>query len=574
MDIPLAVAIGLVASFVQSLGLTLQRRSHLKNERLPERERRSEWHRPLWIVGFAVFLSANISGTIFQIGSLPVVILAPLGAVSLLYNALLARVMLNDFLSLHMLRGTLLIATGAVSIGYFGAVPQRPRPLGELLLLYSRPQFVAVAMLMFLVFASLLSMAHLTEWQLMWQTRGHTRRMRRRFQSLYHFGAPSLAPVAEASKPSSGANTPPASASRDERVHLLDDSLRTGSTDRTRELHGTLPYSPASDRSGQAPPSPSPSYDATRAPAPDYGAIAQKRRPHDTNLRFKAACHIPQPNLDSPAVRSTVIALAVAYSSTSGTLSGVCLLLAKSGVDLLLLSLRGNNQFGHWASWSLVVVMLVAALLQLWYLHKSLKLADPVLICPLAFCFYNVSSILLSLVYFDELAQLSWVHITMVFVGTALLLCGVWIISLHRAPGTDPEQIEEDETWGPGWHDAGADDRAQTVLDEETFTDEPATLSDLPVLPRRSAIGRATALSSRHATISLDHALNEGLYTHDHAHITQERQPTLYGILVERGLSIGLSPSSPGFHVQARRRPETLAARTRRRSHGDESIVP
>ena len=112
------------------------------------------------------------------------------------------------------------------------------------------------------------------------------------------------------------------------------------------------------------------------------------------------------------------------------------------------------------------------------------------------------------------------------------------------------------------------------MLDEETFTDEPATLSDLPVLPRRSAIGRATALSSRHATISLDHALNEGLYTHDHAHITQERQPTLYGILVERGLSIGLSPSSPGFHVQARRRPETLAARTRRRSHGDESIVP
>ena len=139
MDIPLAVAIGLVASFVQSLGLTLQRRSHLKNERLPERERRSEWHRPLWIVGFAVFLSANISGTIFQIGSLPVVILAPLGAVSLLYNALLARVMLNDFLSLHMLRGTLLIATGAVSIGYFGAVPQRPRPLGEFCLLYTSP---------------------------------------------------------------------------------------------------------------------------------------------------------------------------------------------------------------------------------------------------------------------------------------------------------------------------------------------------------------------------------------------------------------------------------------------------
>lgn len=52
-----------------------------------------------------MFLAANISGTIFQIGTLPIVILAPLGAVSLLYNALLARALLNDFLSQHMVMG-------------------------------------------------------------------------------------------------------------------------------------------------------------------------------------------------------------------------------------------------------------------------------------------------------------------------------------------------------------------------------------------------------------------------------------------------------------------------------------
>ena len=89
-----------------NVGLTIQRRSHLHNERLPEEERRSEWHRPLWVAGFIVFLAANISGTIFQIGTLPIVILAPLGAVSLLYNALLARALLDDFLSQHMLLGT------------------------------------------------------------------------------------------------------------------------------------------------------------------------------------------------------------------------------------------------------------------------------------------------------------------------------------------------------------------------------------------------------------------------------------------------------------------------------------
>ena len=89
MDVPLAVGIGLVASLIQSLGLTMQRRSHVQNQRLPETERQSAWRRPMWIAGFVVFLSANISGTLFQIGTLPVVILAPLGAVSLLYNACL-----------------------------------------------------------------------------------------------------------------------------------------------------------------------------------------------------------------------------------------------------------------------------------------------------------------------------------------------------------------------------------------------------------------------------------------------------------------------------------------------------
>lgn len=32
---------------------------------------------------------------------------------------------------------------------------------------------------------------------------------------------------------------------------------------------------------------------------------------------------------------------------------------------------------------------------QLWYLNKALKMADPTLVCPLAFCFYNTSSIAL-----------------------------------------------------------------------------------------------------------------------------------------------------------------------------------
>lgn len=105
ISVPVAIVLGLVASFVQSLGLTIQRKSHVQNASLPTTQQRSEWKRPLWILGFAIFLFANVGGTIFQIGALPIVMLAPLGAVSLLYNALLARFILDDFLSSYMVIG-------------------------------------------------------------------------------------------------------------------------------------------------------------------------------------------------------------------------------------------------------------------------------------------------------------------------------------------------------------------------------------------------------------------------------------------------------------------------------------
>jgi len=549
MDVPLAVGIGLVASFIQSLGLTLQRRSHLQNESLPEDMRKSEWRRPLWVVGFVVFLGANISGTIFQIGSLPVVILAPLGAVSLLYNALLARVMLNDFFSRHMLMGTLLIAVGALAIGYFGAVPHTARSLPELLGLFQRPQFVTLVTLYALFFLSMLCMAHLTEWQLVWQHKNPPRRKlgRARGRSLIHRHrtVPVLATVAEVSENNSGISQMAPPVPNDDRLRRLTD----GDIAATKKMHGTLPNDPRSSQ---------PLH---------YGSISRSTKP----LRHPSPSPTPsdtstQSWMDQPAHRPTILALAVVYSASSGTLSGVCLLLAKSGVDLLILSLQGQNQFSSWTSWWLIIILLLAALLQLWYLHKSLKRADPVLVAPLAFCFYNISSITLGLVYFDDLSRLSWSSVMMIVLGTCLLLCGVWTISLHRMPSSTGEESnrQEDLCWGPGWHDAvpaPIRDEEREPLRGETEHASSVTLPSLDFSkPRRPSTVISRSAGARQSSIELNHALTEGIHLSDEAHVKRTQGPTLYDILVERGLSIGLSPSSPGFHVQTRRRATGPAA--------------
>lgn len=89
-----------------------------------------------------IFLSSNILGSLFQIVSLPVVILAPLGAVSLLWNAFFARLILGDVFSPYMIFGTLAIAGGAVLIAIFGIVPEPIHSLDDLLLLLRRSPFV------------------------------------------------------------------------------------------------------------------------------------------------------------------------------------------------------------------------------------------------------------------------------------------------------------------------------------------------------------------------------------------------------------------------------------------------
>ena len=149
----------------------------------------------------------------------------------------------------------------------------------------------------------------------------------------------------------------------------------------------------------------------------------------------------------------TRLLLAISYASFSGIISGMCLLFAKSGVELLLLTLSGKNQFWRWEAWVLVLGLIVFALLQLWYLHKALVLADPTLVCPCkcyhdtsketatynddiaAFCFYNLSSIVNGLVYFDQFSLIPPLYLGLVTLGIFVLLCGVWVVSIHSGGG-------------------------------------------------------------------------------------------------------------------------------------------
>ncbi|KAH9023749.1 hypothetical protein EDB84DRAFT_1508227 [Lactarius hengduanensis] len=448
ISIAAGIIVGLLASCVQSLGITIQRKSHVLNQELPE-------HLQL------IFISSNILGSLFQIASLPIVILAPLGAVSLLWNALFARFILGDVFSLWTVLGTLLIAGGAVLIAIFGIVPEPTHSLEDLLILFSRPTFVAYFSLLGFAVLVCLAITHLSEYS-------YSARLR---------------------------NQPPSQPSS---PFLIPTNSTTDLTTERTPLINRKRYAPSTISLSSS--------------------VTQKHA-------------IPS---------RTPLLLSLSYASTSGILSGMCLVFAKSGVELLLISINGNNQFWQWQAWMLIFGLVVFALLQLWYLHKALKLADPTIVCPLAFCFYNISSIVNGLVYFDQVSLLPTANIFLVTVGILILLGGVWAVSL---------QAVDVGTW------SGEDDDVDVALLEGgaaegecipaiTESDVSPTSSESPERDRvrshtDSALGVAPPVSSPPVPV-----------------------PT-------PGFSIGLSPVSPGFALVPRERRRCASGQSGRDSWDD-----
>lgn len=412
--------------------------------------------RPLWIIGFAVYISSNVFGSVFQIGALPIVVLAPLGGVSLLWNSLLAHFLLGEGFSNSMMAGTVLIATGAVLIAVFGVVPEEYHDLDDLLRLWAREPFVVFFTLVCLSVTITLVTAHVAAWR-----------------------------------------------TRDRGVKLAIES------DTTEPL---LPLAPRSDPAEQ--------------PNGANGvAIAKPNHVHDPTQpqpqpKQKPKLKLKSVHFDTTSRSRTLIGLA--FAAASGTLSGLCLVLAKAAVELVITTIeywrtgRGSNEFTRPQTWFLVLGLAVAAVLQLVYLNYSLTFASPALVCPLAFCFYNLASIFDGLVFYDQLGRLSPHQIVLVTLGTAVLLVGVWAVS-----SAQPEGVELG-TFADEW-------------EEEALCDEPECTEHEELV--RSPTGA-----------NYDAAPCPASPTH--------RRRSRYGTLREyqrapAGFAFGIGAASPGFALRS-----------------------
>ncbi|KAB5560140.1 DUF803 domain-containing protein [Coniochaeta sp. 2T2.1] len=142
-SIALGIIVGLLSTSVQSLGLTLQRKSHiLEDEKSPHDVRRPPHRRRRWQLGMGMFILANVLGSSIQISMLPLPVLSTLQASGLVFNSICATLILGEPFTRWSLWGTLLVCSGAALIAIFGAIPSPSHSLSQLLALLGRRPFV------------------------------------------------------------------------------------------------------------------------------------------------------------------------------------------------------------------------------------------------------------------------------------------------------------------------------------------------------------------------------------------------------------------------------------------------
>ncbi|GAA6025776.1 hypothetical protein JCM11491_001990 [Sporobolomyces phaffii] len=167
---------------------------------------------------------------------------------------------------------------------------------------------------------------------------------------------------------------------------------------------------------------------------------------------------------------------------------------------------------------------------QLAYLNRALRLVGPTLVCPLAFCFYNTTSIVSGLVYYDQADDLSTVSAVLVAVGIAVLLAGVWVVSIKST--------------GDGDDDRGAGATRSRSKAEEDDDEEAAAAGPCPTTMTRVLVERHddAFVDEPEDDDEEDPVVGGGGAANEAEPRTVEWRP--------RGFSIGLAASSPGFDLR------------------------
>ncbi|CDK25018.1 unnamed protein product [Kuraishia capsulata CBS 1993] len=408
----LGCLVGVLSSACQSVGLILQRKSHLIQQ--TKSHYKPPYKRSLWRLGFTLFIVANVFGSSIQITTLPLIVLSPLQSIGLVFNACFSSLILNEPFTVYSLFGTLVISIGAFLIASFGAIPEPEYTLDDFMVLLRRKPFViwasldAVLVCVFLGWIVVMKNLDQAEHD---DNFGH-----------FHLTSP-----VRVSKNSRGET--------EEQDPLLSrvTSVTSQGSSTVSGMEQNDMYRQVLFASGMR------SVDRF---APLYSTYFAKLK--DKISLLKGGCRAL---LFDMSHESSMMMQGALFGVVSGIMSAHSLLLAKSVIEILVNAFNAGSVhamlkiLNHLESWFIIGGFLTLCLTQLWFLNKGLKRVSTSILYPLVFCIYNIVNICNGMIFYKQWGSVTYVQLFNIIIGTILVLGGVFALSwrLDDAVCADPK---------------------------------------------------------------------------------------------------------------------------------------
>ncbi|KAJ2401020.1 hypothetical protein GGI23_001666 [Coemansia sp. RSA 2559] len=465
----LGVAASVAGSLGHSLGMTLQKRAHIRIEQLNSISsgcKRKAWKDGQWQLGLALYLFSSTVPPTVALSMLPVFVAAPLAAVGLVANAVFARCILASTFARTDALGTLLVTVGSCCVAAFGAIDEPLLSLRDLLLLYKRPTYVAffsvyLALVAFLIAAELYwrrtyrlletkgaasfcagpEPPHSAQQQQ--QQQHHQQQQQQQLQNEQHCSSIALSAPRVPLRSISALRTAPPRGGHfsGETTPLLAPFGTAAAVPDNHHAAHAWPYASTTDTH----PPPTSSHtsiavaaDHTQLPS-STGAVNDMYRRHFSSTNEALLANEAKMGQDRAAVARCTSGFLSAV--ISGLICSQTLLLAKSGIGLLVLTVKGDMQFKDPLALAIVAGLVFTALANLYYIQHALRLCSTLTVVPLCYCSSSLAALISSLVYFDQLRLLAPPQVTMISVGIILLAVGVGLLSAKAAGEDGPVHL-------------------------------------------------------------------------------------------------------------------------------------
>ncbi|KAK9720916.1 hypothetical protein K7432_003838 [Basidiobolus ranarum] len=398
---------------------------------------------PIWVVGFVIYIAASFLNFV-ALQFAPQSLVAPLGAISLVTNVIIAPIMNKEKLGKFDIIGVVVIIGGCVLVVVFSGVVVQDYRLCVLLNLFKQTSTIIYIVLIF--FFIVLSFFYI--------------KIMEKNITPEDVDTPMIIQP-EQGQPYSNDNAPVPLSTVQDSLRNRDNTLSSYETPQTEGINSTLRVDNNDDRESSMESSDYHDSGSEHPIISDGPGVQNKPREFNSMKKrtpiqiywdrlihqYRRISFIPSLTKTIPRTSWPIRkVLPLCYAALGAMMATMTTLFAKSLINLLSVSIfQKENQFNRPLAWVILIVTVVTAFSQVYWINMGLQRYDAMLQVPVFYVIWTVFDIIGGGIYYNEFVDFSAFQYGMFTLGVLVIFAGVALLSKRMSKITQKDLEFENE---------------------------------------------------------------------------------------------------------------------------------